>query len=113
MSTPISIPEPPDAKRQSRPNLAAIEDRARQLQSEAVGAMIGAFVRRAYSAAAVLARRLADAIAAWMRRRRLRNQLAGMPANILDDIGVNPSDLDGAVERFLGTAGDDNRPHTA
>ena len=74
---------------------------------------IGAFVRRAYSAAAVLARRLADAIAVWMRRRRLRNQLAGMPANILDDIGVNPSDVDGAVERFLGTAGDENRPHTA
>ncbi len=113
MSTLISIPEYPDAERQPRLDLAAIEDRARPLQSKAVGAAIGGFARRVFSAAAVLARRLAGSIAIWARRRSLRNQLAGMPANILDDIGVNPGDLDGAVERFLGTAGDEKRPHAA
>lgn len=60
-----------------------------------------------------LMHRLAQTIALWARRRSLRNQLADMPENILKDIGVNPSDLDGAVEQFLNTAGNDNRPHAA
>lgn len=57
--------------------------------------------------------RLAQSIALWARRRSLRNQLACMPENILKDIGVNPSDLDGAVDQFLRATVDDNRPHAA
>lgn len=57
--------------------------------------------------------RLAQSIALWARRRSLRHQLAGMPENILKDIGVNPSDLDGAVDQFLSATVDDNRPHAA
>lgn len=60
-----------------------------------------------------LLHRLAQSIALWARRRSLRNQLAGMPESILEDIGVNPSDLDGAVDQFLNATVDDNRPHAA
>ncbi len=173
MPNPFTFRKPfepePESKRVS--GLIALQDRARQMQAEAVAGLVRAGARRirnmtldltaplrrrqqkrvletqlgrlfdvepqrvglerppAQKPAAVrepaghgpalwrkideILHRLARSVALWARRRSLRNQLASMPENILQDIGVNPRDLDGAVEQFLSATSDDDRPHAA
>lgn len=96
-----------------RPDTADITLQARQMQAEALAASTRVVVTALARLAGQMLRPLGRRWRAMSTRRRTIAALRGLDARALADIGVDPTDIEGSVDRALASGADGRAVRTA